>query len=94
MAASIFETTYTQSEIFEKAVPEEKQLDELVKRTIYGLKFKITVNKIEQLAIELKEAEANNDDEAIMRILNDIAVWSKVKKKMGDAIGGRTILSI
>lgn len=94
LAASIFEMTYTQSEIFEKAVPEEKQLDELVKRTIYGLKFKITVNKIEQLAIELKEAEANNDDEAIMRILNDIAVWSKVKKKMGDAIGGRTILSI
>lgn len=72
---------------------EEQMLDSLVVRTLDQLRLRKILVTIDQLSAQLKQAEAANEpEEKILEIMNQLALWSKMKKMMSTTLGGLSVI--
>lgn len=95
LAANILNNQYTKSKIHSRfcvVVEEDELLDELVPRIVRELKMKVVLRKIDQLGVELRQAEANGDEDAIEHIMQELQTWTRVKTIFGKSLGERSVI--
>ncbi|MCT4613409.1 MAG: DNA primase [Marinifilaceae bacterium] len=96
-AVDILSEPYELSDIWKKKETyietEQMKLKELVPKLINEYKVKKVINLMSDLMMEMRKAQANNDFDLIMKLIEKKKVLDEIKKMISKELGDRTILN-
>lgn len=95
LASDLLAREYILSKIHKKnkeVKKDEELLEELVPRIVLELKWKIVKVRLEEKRQQLKTAEDNKDNDAILRLIQEIQLFNNAMKELSKLQGERTII--